>query len=223
MTRWILALPLLFACHKASVGLPPAFDGERLPVTDLHKAFGKTFTIGGTTVSDVHRGWTSGTSAGFGPVEAERERRKWSFTIVEGGWSGVCGVNTATTDVGGRGPLGGSTTVTVASQAAVGCTFTPASGGAWNLSLNDVDRFDGWLSGDGRQVHIVPTSDIAGSNMHMAGITGWVALEGDRPVMVVDVLNQGAVWFAKDVPVEARPPLLAAAAALLLFEDPRES
>ena len=41
--------------------------------------------------------------------------------------------------------------------------------------------------------------------------------------MVVDVLNQGAVWFAHDLPSGERPPLLAAAAALLMFQDPNES
>lgn len=222
MTRWILAFPLLFACHKATVGLPPAFDGERLVVTDLHKPFSKTFTIGDLSVTDVHRGWTSETAAGIGPVEAERERKKWSFQAGPD-WRGECGVNTAETDLSGQGPLGGTTTVTVASSAVIGCSLL--SGGAtWTMNVTDTTgQPEGWLTGGDRQIRLTTTADIAGSKMHMGTITGWVALEDNRPVMVVDVLNEGAVWFARDVPADRRAPLLAAAAALLLYEDPRES
>jgi hypothetical protein len=101
----------------------------------------------------------------------------------------------------------------------------PGKEKSWKMVMKQEteDRvMDGFLSDGAVRISLKGTRKLAGTTLPLTEATGYLFYGDQGLVGAVDVLNQGSVWIAKDLPDPMGTALAAAASALLLYRDLRE-
>ena len=81
---------------------------------------------------------------------------------------------------------------------------------------------DGLLGDGATRISVKGTRELAGGAWPLTEATGYLFYRDQDLVGAVDVVNQGAVWFEKDLADDARSAVAASASALLLHRDLRD-
>lgn len=232
-----LAAALLAACATARPAVDPALASEeRLAVAGRNGTrIGQTLRFGEFTADSVRRGLTRGddrSSTGFDMVTRERARRRQGYrfalrsaadTTAAARWRGECAVT-----LEDRERRVGPIVREERRRQDVACTLVAGDGARWRLALatNDSTRTQGTLTredGQGPPFALRPITRFAGSAFNAPAPLGWeFALDG-RALGAVEQANGGAVILPRRYGEEVRRALAAASAALLLFDDLRET
>lgn len=229
--RWLCLglLPfLLSGCQSARMAIPAELESR----SDVYPCIGRggftlseTFSFGPYQVVDVRRGWTRRVAWRILPYERTSARQQYEFTLLTPSgetWQGRAAVgvrreNLKDTLAGGELTWGLERDVSVAVRFGLaGATH------AWTLLLAEQTQdavLNGILTNGQVSYRIDGTRNLAGTSIPLMENSGYFILDGARRIAAVDVVNAGSVLFARDLPPAQRPPLAAAAAALLLYRD----
>ncbi len=227
------ALVLVAALPAASARLKPAAlhvpaelaASERVPVKGRQGwKLLERLEFGETRVGEVNRSLTKGSDLGLlGLYAGSRRRQSYGFTVTDGAaspWRGAAATNLRRRALEVDG-------FSVAFREKTGFTARVAPVDApeqeWTLEMQQ--RWDGPLAGalrrGAREFAVRSSNRLAGTPLRYGDVAGYLVEDAGRPVAAVEVLGDGAVWFASDLSPADRAPVVAAVAALLLLEELR--
>lgn len=222
------AVLLLAGCTTARLAIPDDLGSRADAYPCIGRggfSFAETFSFGPYEVFDIHRGWTRRVAWGIALYERSRACQQYEFSLrAPSGpaWHGqaVTGVHKEDLkDTVSGGELTWGLSRAVSFVARLGLADQTD---AWTLALAE-DRNGILLNGtltDGKASYRVEGSrQLAGTSMPLMENAGFLIYDGPRLVAAIDLLNAGAVHLDHSLPAHQRPPLAAAAAALLLYRD----
>jgi len=221
----------LTACTTAKMACPPELSASavEMPVTG-RQGFGlsESFSFGPYRVTDVHRGWQVTTAWGILGYGSSKSEQPFEFKVhahADAVWQAHCAVGVRWTEMEFNNFMGtgGDLEWGLSSHALFTGEFTPPDKKkSWKMVMKQETRdqvMDGLLSGGAVRISVKGTRKLAGSTWPLTEATGYLFYGDQGLVGAVDVLNQGAVWIAKDLPDPMQNVLAAAASALLLYRD----
>ncbi len=220
--------------HNRKNGLPPELSASavEMPVTG-RQGFGlsESFSFGPYKVTDVHRGWRVTTAWGILGYGSSKSEQPFEFKIhahADAPWQAHCatGVRWTEMEFNNFMDTGGDLEWGLSSHALFTGEFSgPDKEKSWKMVMKQEtqDRVvDGLLSDGALRISLKGTRKLAGTTLPLTEATGYLFFGDHGLVGAVDVLNQGSVWIAKDLPDPMRTALAAAVSALLLYRDLRE-
>lgn len=219
-------LPATAKLREAAMRLPAELaQAERLPVSGRQgwKRV-ERLTFGPYRVEDVDRSLTKGSNLQLLFYEGAKARQTFGFSVAGGdlpAWRGEAATTVR------RRALDLGVEVELRNKSGFAARLAPVGqpGSAWTLQLNETRErpLAGALSGAGRSLEVTGTNRLAGTPFPLGETAGYVFTVSGRTVAAVETLNDGAVWLAPDLAPELRGPVVAAASALLLFEELRKT
>lgn len=227
LTLLCVLLPLaLGACQTAQMQLPQTLAAaQRMPVEGRQGwKLNERLHFGPFEAHDVRRSWTRGRDGRILVVSGSRRDQRYSFVLREGGqdhWRAECQAGLAVVSIDA-----GVVEIEPTNRSALDCRMQSLREPAeyWQLVL--AESRERPLSGTmrGRET----TLEVKGTNRFERGLptqmtTGYEIADAQRTLAAVEVVNSGAVWLQSDLDPARRNVLSAAAAALLLLEDLRET
>lgn len=227
----VIVLAPLFApvslAREAQMRLPEALAAApRLPVTGRQGwKRNQRLQFGAVRIFDVDRSLSKGGDLGILFYRGSKRRQRFGFSVAEGEgavWRGAAATNLRRRTLG-EAADGGAIALT--DRSGFGAHLAPADApqDLWVLELSE--RWErslrGTLRGAGGVFTVKGTNRLAGTPLPMGETSGYAIEWGSQVLAAVEVINDGAVWIAPDLRPEHRAPLMAAIAALLLFEDLR--
>lgn len=232
MRRPLFLLPVLLLASspvpaklpEAALALPPELAAApRWPVAGRQGwKLLETLTFGSYRVQDVRRSFTKGGDLQFLFYGGSKRRQKFEFTLAEEGipaWRGQAETNLR------RRALGFDFDLELRNKSgfAVRLTALDPAAGEWTLRLTETrDRpLEGTLASGGQTLAVRGTRQLAGTRLPAGETSGYVVEQAGRPVAAVEVINAGALWVDPALEPSTRGPVVAALAALLLFEELR--
>lgn len=210
--------------------LPDALaSAERLPVKGRQGwKLLERLEFGGYSVHHVERSLTKGgdlgiTIPGLG-YEGSKRRQSFRFAV-EGPdmkpWQGAAATNLRrrALDVGVEIEFRNKSGF----RALLNAEATPTQ--VWTLDLTEKSErpLTGTLTGWDKTIAVQGTNRLAGSPFPLGDTSGYVFELNGKPVAAVEVVNNGAVWFAPGLDPALRAPITAAMSSLLLFEELRKT
>ncbi len=225
----IACLLMLNACQTAHMAVP-GFLEERSDV--LHcvgrQGFvrGEQFTFGDYEVERVRRGWVRRVSWDMALAEGHAARQEYEYQVrtPEGViWQGHAVTGVRKEDIRGTAGRRGEWVWDLTSEVNYVVRFADeAQEHFWTLAMAEGlgdTVMNGELS-DGETVYRVEgTYQLAGSPMPLSSPSGFIVYDKHRAVAAVEVINEGAVYLDRDLPVAQRDVLAVAATAILLYKD----
>ncbi|MBL9216730.1 MAG: hypothetical protein JNG83_14730 [Opitutaceae bacterium] len=212
--------------RAAAMSLPAELAGaERLPVTGRQgwKRV-ERLAYGAFRVSEVRRSLTKGGSLHIIIYDGAKARQTFGFRVAEDegeAWRGEAETTAR------RRALNVGVEVEMRNRSAFGARLAPEARPeeAWLLKLGETRErpLAGTLERGGQVVTVRGTNRLAGTPLPLGETAGYVFSLADRPLAAVEVINDGAVWLAPDLPAELRGPVTSAIASLLLFEELRRT
>lgn len=171
----------------------------------------------------IDRSWTRGPGLAVGPLDWQKRRQTFAFTLQEEGaeaWLVDCSARLRRTSIDvGVGE------VEAGNRSALACTLRAAGaeGPEAHLELDETRErpLAGTLHHAGQTWRVDGTDDVAGGLRMRGTTTGYALAHGGTVRAVVEVLNDGAVWLDPALARADRGLLAATAAVLLLAEDLR--
>jgi len=227
----LLVLPVAAsaAFKEAALRLPDDLaTADRLAVSGRQGwKLTERLTFGRFTVHDVARSLTKGSDLKFGAAkvafyEGSKRRQTFGFLVSDDGiltWRGTAATNLQ------RRALERGVEIELRNKSGFAATLTPAGApdAAWTLELAETYErpLKGTLKRGELVIEVEGTNRLAGSRLPLGETTGYYFRDGGRTLAAVQVINNGAIWLASDLPDAQRGPVLAAISALLLFEELR--
>lgn len=223
----LLVLGLLSGCAAlppARMELPPALATTAPhPVTGRQGwKIGQELRFVGTRVYDVERGLTKGPDLRILVYDQSRRRQLYSFRLADAAglaWIGDCEAFVR------KQRLTVGVEIELRNASMLGARFTSARDPdiTWEMKLSEAGEtaLTGTLTHDQLVLDVRGTNRLSGSPLPLDETTGYTIEQDGRVLAAVEVINDGAVWFADDLPVDLRGPATAALSALLLFEELR--
>lgn len=220
----------LFAggCQTARMAVP-GFLEERADIypCEGRQGFkiGEDFSFGPYQVRDVRRGWTQRVAWDLAFAEGSVRRQDFEFTVhaPDGNrWRGNAVTGVRKHDISGR-VGGGEWTWDLASEVNFLVRMEDERQAQfWTLAMAE-GRGDILMKGelsDGQIIYRVEGSNrLQGTSMPLADAAGFIFYLGPRAVAAVEVINQGVVFFDRELEPVQRDALAGASTALLLYRD----
>lgn len=226
------------ACLLAALGSPRAQAGlkeaalrlpeslaaeERLPVAGRQGwKFTERITFGDWEVRDVKRSLTKGSDLQILVYEGSKRRQTFGFSLAHQGqpvWRGAAATNLH------RRAVDLEVEIELRNRSGFAVNLSPLANPdeGWTLELQETRErpLRGTLARGSVAVGVEGTNRLAGTPFPLGDTAGYVFAVEKRAVAAVEVINDGAVWIARDLAPELRGPVQAAIAALLLFEELR--
>lgn len=184
--------------------------------------------FGGYVVNDVERSLTKGGDLaiaipGLG-YEGSKRRQAFRFAVEGPGvraWRGAAATNLR------RRALDVGVDIELRNKSGFRALLSTdaAPDEVWTLELTEKGErpLTGTLRQGDRIVNVTGTNRLAGTRFPLGETSGYVFESKGRPVAAVEVVNNGAVWFAPDLDPVLRAPVTAAMSSLLLFEELRKT
>lgn len=228
----VVLLPLLMlALHAgctslppARMDLPPALAGATPhPVAGRQGwKVGQELRFADAHVYDVERGLTKGPDLRILVYDQSRRRQLYSFRLADSegpAWTGDCEAFVRKQ----RLTVGVEIELRNASMLGARFASTRDPDVAWEMKLSEAGEtaLTGTLARDQLVLHVRGTNRLSGTPLPLDETTGYTIEHDGRIVAAAEVINDGAVWFANDLPADLRGPVTAALSALLLFEELR--
>jgi len=225
----LIGLPLIsVSCQTARMALP-GFLEER---AEAHACvgrqgfrFGEDFSFGPYDVRDVRRGWMRRAEWDLTFAEGSARRQEFEYMLhaPDGNrWQGHAVTGVRKQDVSGRVGGGEWRWDLTADMNFLVHIEDERQEQFWTLAMAE-GRGDTVMHGelsDGHTVYRVEgTYRLAGTTMPLVDPAGFIIYTGRRAVAAVEVINQGTVYFDRELGVTDRDVLAAAATALLLYRD----
>jgi hypothetical protein len=213
---------------------PPELSASavEMPVTGRQGfSLSESFGFGPYKVTDVHRGWRVTTSWGVLGYGSSKSEQPFEFKVhanADAPWHAHCatGVRWTEMELNNFMNTGGKLEWGLSSNALFTSEFSPPDKTkSWKMVLTQEtqDQVMNGLLGDGTvRISVKGTRKLAGTTLPLTEATGYLFYGDQGLVGAVDVLNQGSVWIAKDLPDPLPRVLASAASALLLYRDLRE-
>jgi len=216
--------PASAGLKEAALALPPELAAvPRWPVAGRQGwKLLETLTFERYRVQDVRRSFTRGGDLQFLFYAGSKRRQRFDFTLAEEGlatWRGQAETNLRRRAL----RFDFDTELRNKSGFAVRLTALDPAAGEWTLRLAETrDRpLEGTLASGGQTLAVRGTRRLAGTALLYGETSGYVVEQAGRPVAAVEVINAGAVWVDPALEPATRGPVVAALAALLLFEELR--
>jgi hypothetical protein len=229
----LLALAMMGAplagCSAARMTPPEglgAGEAERLAVAGRQGfRLNQRLRFGDFETDQVNRSATRGQERGATQAAQERQRRQsYRFTLREEGqdrWFVACEARMEEVRI----DLG-VVDLLPTDRSGLYCNLQPVgrAASAWEMDLREQRGrpLRGAITLGEERIEVVGTSRVAGA-LPMGTTTGYELRAADRPVGAVEVLNSGAVWLRRDLDPDRRALLAAAATALLLLDELRQT
>lgn len=172
---------------------------------------------------NVDRSWTRGRDRVSEPFERNERNQRYSFVLKQNGeskWLVKC--STALDKGSVRTPI---VDVDVKNRSTLDCAVTDANGSdTWLLALKETRErpLEGRLFTDTEAYEVRGTTALKNS-LATPATSGYYFMADSRTVAAVEVVNKGSVTLHSVVAPDRKSLFSAAAAALLLLEDLRES
>jgi len=221
----------LAACTTAKMACPPEFSASAIEMTVTGRqgfGFSESFRFGPYHVSDVHRGWRVTTSWGILGYGSSKSEQPFEFKLSapDGAiWQVHCatGVRWKELELNNFMDTGGTMEWELSSHALFTCEFSPPDRkGLWKMVMKQETQnlvMDGLLGHSTTRISVKGTRELEGGAWPLTEATGYLFYRDQNLIGAVDVLNQGAVWMKKNLSVDMRGAVAAAASALLLHRD----
>lgn len=217
-----------WGCHSARMAVPGDLkDSGQMMTCKGRGGFDETFDLGSYRVHEVKRGWTKRTAWGFLIWEKSSASQKYEFSLTgsdDAVWNGQAITNLNQKDLKSEA-WGGELQIGLSSEQNLVVRFGKQDVKAgWTMVLmKNKDNVLEGLLGNGSIVYSIDgTKKLAGSPMPLGDASGYIITRNGRNVCAVEVINEGAVWFAPSLTSDERDLLAAAATGLLLFKDLEE-
>jgi hypothetical protein len=172
--------------------------------------------------ANLQRSTTKGGDLGILFYRGSKRRQTFSFSLTVG--PGTPWQISAATNLRRRAAEIDGFAVEVRNDSGFAATLQPGEpGAAWTLEMSEKSEqpLQGWLRRGSELFLVKGTDRLAGTPLPLGETSGYVFEWNGRPVAAVEVLGDGAVWFASDLPPSRRAAVAAAASALLLLEELR--
>lgn len=214
-------------CASARMAVPAELASvPALPVSGRQGwKLKESLGFGSFQVTAVQRSWTRGSDLKVDVYERNRRRQTFQFQLSENGTElltakAQVNLRRQAVDVGADLEWQNQSTLEVRFQ-----STNPALSGSGVLALQEQgDRpLSGTLTWGSRVIQVTGTDRLAGTPLPLGTATGYLLSWEGREVAAVDVIDAGQVRLANGLEASLRAQLAAAAAALLLLEDLRES
>lgn len=217
----------LAACQTARMPLPQELSAsQRLSVEGRQGVkIRERLRFGTWEAADVDRSWIRGRDIPVQQLERNRRREELAFELREAGTRrATARCETSLLLQGIHLPRGGR--IDPDDRSTVSCAIAPTGGGAsWHLDLSERQgrTLEGVLRADATEIQVSGTDRLEGGRLPAGFTTGYTLGVAGRTVAAVEVLNDGAVWLHPSIDPDVRAAVAAAAAALLLIADLRET
>ncbi|NCC50749.1 MAG: hypothetical protein EOM20_05975 [Spartobacteria bacterium] len=213
-------------CTTASMQVPSALQGVPVLAVTGRSAFrfNESFQFGPYAVTDVKRGWTSGSSWGLMGFRSTHKNQQYEFSLVaaDAEWKAQCATRVSRKDLE-QNLWGGELTAQLDLDSAFICTLHSESTGAtWKMLMSRKTGqavMDGTLSDGVSSITVSGTRSLKGSSIELSTATGYTFEINGSVVAAVQVINNGAIWLVPSIPRETQDLLAAAATALILYDD----
>ena len=219
------AVPVTAKLRQAAMRLP-----EELSAAERWEVKGRQgwkllqrLDYGGVRVFGVQRSLTKGGDLQILFYHGSKRRQTFRFSVADRDgelWQGA-----AATNLRRRAVEHDGFAAEFRNQSGFSAQLSPADEpeAAWLLELFERSEqpLGGTLRRGAETLAVKGTQKLAGTPLPLGETAGYVITRGGRAIAAVEVMNNGAVWLAPDLPAHLRMPVIAAISALLLFEELR--
>ncbi len=223
-----LVLSGSWGCHSARMAVPGDLkDSAQVMTCQGRGGFDETFTMGTYRIHEVKRGWTKRTSWGFLFWEKSTASQKFEYALTGSDdvvWNGQAVTNLNQKDLKSE-TWGGELQIGLSAEQNLVVRLGKKDGSTgWTMLLmkNRANVLEGLLGNGSIVYEIKGTKKLDGSPMPLGDASGYLLTRTGQNVCAVEVINEGAVWFAGSLTSDERDLLAAAAVGLLLYKDLEE-
>jgi hypothetical protein len=215
MARRVVLLALLMTgCKSWTMATPESFDGEPVIVSGS----AKNLKFGPYALFDFQRDWTRGSGAGISILSTQKRRQRYEFRVVRHDAFNI-GTRCDFTANEKKMALRGDWDFVLGEGAELACVATIDSA-QHKLVVRTVgeEALAGTFTAD-QTYRVQGIGTSAFSNNNRGPVGGFHIFLGERLVVLVQILNDQRVLFARGLDEQQRDALAPAIAALLLLDE----